>query len=487
MPVRYLPEYATDIYQVWLNKGQLLIIPLSQPTDGSGRENAVPGALTLQDACKCIQGDCSRFLHSPLLEAEAFYRIRDHPNQISKSLHSALLTIPRRLAYVLSEKAAYISPAIEAFYLRDPIAMRPLQLPSTEGFAFPPADLVNVLVKFTKVGYAQLKSQQFSIPPTWAGVIATLHDKTPRARAVMGMKLTCGFEMLLSDPQNQDKRPVREIKILLEDIDRGGEQLPKDSELAEWPGQEDDDSWLDINFQDFERELGGRRTGGMPKSRGGFGDKTAQENLQKMVSRFEDFLNDDTAGSEGADIPDDMDNDNDEDLPSSLSSEGEDKEVSFDEAQFASTMREMMGMPPETKARTESAHAPRVRDDTKGLEVEQITGVLAESDEERETQQLTEAMEAELKAAGALQLDPYPRKGGNWESPQLESLVGDSVAGEASQEDEKTSEDKKLDVDYNLAKNLLESFRSQAGVAGPSGNLMGLMGMHFPRDEDDQN
>jgi len=46
-------------------------------------------------------------------------------------------------------------------------------------------------------------------------------------------------------------------------------------------------------------------------------------------------------------------------------------------------------------------------------------------------------------------------------------------------------DDSELDIDFNLAKNLLESFKGQAGMAGPAGNLMGLMGLQFPRDEEE--
>ncbi len=42
-----------------------------------------------------------------------------------------------------------------------------------------------------------------------------------------------------------------------------------------------------------------------------------------------------------------------------------------------------------------------------------------------------------------------------------------------------------MDLDYNLVKNLLESFKGQAGTAGPAGNMLGLMGLSLPRDEDD--
>lgn len=91
-------------------------------------------------------------------------------------------------------------------------------------------------------------------------------------------------------------------------------------------------------------------------------------------------------------------------------------------------------------------------------------------------------MEAELNEAGALNLDPTPSK--------LAALKGKSNARreETRQANEDTDDDEsdgEIDIDFNLAKNLLESFKSQAGMAGPGGNLMGMMGMHLPRDEDD--
>jgi hypothetical protein len=63
-----------------------------------------------------------------------------------------------------------------------------------------------------------------------------------------------------------------------------------------------------------------------------------------MVERFEAFLNDENAGIDGAEV-DDMDFDDDEE--SEYDSEGEDKDVSFDEKEFSKMMREMMGMPSE--------------------------------------------------------------------------------------------------------------------------------------------
>ena len=440
------------------------------------------GALTLQEASQFIEEDHSRLLHSPLVEAEAFYRLRNYPKQIADSLHHALAKIPRSLAYVLHENAAYVNPAVEAFYLRDPIAMRPLQTTSSRDHVFPPNDLVATLVKFTKVGYAQLKSQHFSAPPSWAGVSAEQVSAKLKAQAETGMKLTCGFEMLMSDPQNQDTKAVREIKLLLEDIATGEDELPSDNAMSTWTKREDDEAWLDINFEDLEKELGGKATGDTTRPSGGFGDKSAEENLRKMVARFEDFLNDDDAGSEGAQCLDEMDNDDDDgdsEEGNSISSEDEDKEVSFDEAQFATMMREMMGVPAETEAA--ASNADRNPDQPPHLNTDESSDAEATSEEE-EIRRLTQLMEAELKDAGALQID-RASKVKELQKQRLERNQ-DNLAADDS-DHESGDENDGVNIDYNLAKNLLESFKSQAGMAGPGGNLMGLMGLQMPRDEDD--
>ena len=44
-----------------------------------------------------------------------------------------------------------------------------------------------------------------------------------------------------------------------------------------------------------------------------------------------------------------------------------------------------------------------------------------------------------------------------------------------------------VDVDLNLVQNLLASYEAQEGLAGPVGNLAGLLGLQMPsRKRDDQ-
>ena len=500
LPLWLNPEVADN--RVWINDGRLLIIPIEKPGGKARRTQAASDTLNVDTALEIIEKATAKMLHSTKIESEAFYRLQKYPQQIADSLHHSLIKVPRKLAYILRENPAYINPAVEAFYLRDPIALRPLQAKVGSKLVFPPEDLVTISVKFNKVGYAQLKSQLFAPPPTWSCVSMVKGDGKAKARAEMGMKVACGFEMLLSDPQNGDKQVYREISMLLEDVEAGDVCLPTEDDIAKWGLREDDENWLDVNFEDFEKELSKERTPNKPS--GGFGDQRVQENLQKMVSRFEDFLEDDDAGADGAELIDEMDDDDDSsEISESEESEndrGEVKELSFDEDEFTAMMREMMGMPPDVmnelmgKAKNIQANkqvkpvAPRsdgsssVRDPSAGQLASKST---VQEQEDEEISRSMDRIEQELHEAGALDFDLQSRSGAKSllqeRAIEPDSSSHDDAGSQAKRED--SANHGVPDADANLVRNMLESFKSQGGAAGPGGNLLGLMGMHLPRDE----
>jgi len=466
-----------------------MIIPTTHMLEENSKNQPAEASrvMALDRALDFLRNSQSKLLHLPSTEAEAFFRLQRYPNQIANSLHRALVTIPRKLAYILHDKAAYISPAIEAFYLRDPISTRPLYASDPAKCFFSSTDLVTVSVTFTKVGYAQTKSQQFAAPPAWSHIIPTNCDAKSRYRAELGMKITCGFEMLMLDPQNKDLKVVREIKLLLEDIETGEDYLPSDSELSNWKTDDDDEAWLDINFEQFDKELAGKSSKNLPTTSGGFGDKTAQENLRKMVARFEDFLNDDTAGAEGAEYLDDMDEDNDDYNESSSSgsdTEGNDGEITFNEDKYAILMKEMMGVPNDktTETRPDSTYKSHV-EDTDETDTDHDS---EEEDEGDKIRQVMHDMESELQYAGALRLDRDSAADKVTPRSEADDAGTKGLDDPSHVADERSdTENEDLHINYNLAKNLLESFKSQGGGAGPGGNLMGLMGMHMPPDEED--
>ncbi|KAI9799178.1 MAG: hypothetical protein M1833_004218 [Piccolia ochrophora] len=521
------PEVAEN--RVWLHEEKLCLIPLTKSDATTPETPPKSTPLSLKAAHNLIKTDPNTLIRSSSIQEEAFYRLRNYPDQISQSLHHARVTIPRKLAFILREKPDLISPAVEAFYLRDPIALRPLQasISGNDGkLVFSPDDLVKVILKFTKVGYAQLKSQQFQTPPVWTSFISTnptTPGSDPDPDLESGIKVTCGFEMLVNDPQNKGKPSVQTIHNLLKAVSTSSINLPSDATIAEWPQTPDSESWLDINFSDLERELSGHPSSTKnpaPNAAasasnplpGDFNDKTAQENLRKIVSRFEDFLNDDTAGAEGAEFLDDDDIDDDSDYNPSTDSnsdsdsddddEGEDKDVSFNEAEFARMMREMMGLPPEVannlpNPREASDHARITELDEGDEDAATASPTTSDEPDAEEIRSLTQRMEAELRASGALDLDPATpaRVKGKGKGKQravrngsAECIDGTQATGHVDEDeeeegDEEAEADDDVDIDVNLARNLLESLKSQAGMAGPGGNLLGALGMKMPRDE----
>lgn len=475
------PEVAEN--RVWINKHRLLIVPLSK--------EQVPAPLDLNQALLIIRETPARPQHYPKIEKEAFHRLDGYPDAISTNQHHATLPLPRRAAHVLHSRPSYISPIVEAFYLRDPIALRFLEpREPRERIHFPPEDFVQVSTRFTKILYAQLLGQNWNPPGAYATALEQLKKQgTPDEKAEVAMKLLAGLEMLVQHDIYADKTAAREIHMLLEDVDQGHDTLPTDDEIASWPKRDDDEAWLNIDFAEFERELAGK--GGKE----GFGDKDAQANLKKMVERFNAFLNDDEAGIDGADGLDPMDVDNDSDAEGRAwedpedsdsasdrgSGEEESDDVNADDeyAEYEKAYEKFMSLSAAEKA--------ILTDDARELALAEE----ADREEDEEIQKLTEMMEAELFGHGALNSNSdrsQKRKGakGQGEAPITSAKGKGKAKVEEILEEDQVSDDELLDDDYNLAENMLEAFKGQVGTAGPAGNLMGLMGVRFPPDADDE-
>ncbi|KAL9127929.1 MAG: hypothetical protein Q9217_003286 [Psora testacea] len=418
LPIWLNPEIAD--FRVWINNGKLLIIPLEKP--GGARRGIERDAdnIMLEEAIAWIINPKKKLQHSSKVEAEAFFRLQKYPQGIADSLHYALVRIPRKLAYVLHSNAGYVSPAVEAFYLRDPIALKPLQAKETSNLIFPPDDLVRISIRFTKVGYAQIKSQQFTAPPAWVNVSENEANAKWQNQAEIGLKLACGFEMLVSDPQKQDNKVVREITMLLEDLQIREAQLPSNDDIGEWGLRDDDDSWLDINYEEFEKELASNGNGRPTSEAANFGDRGAQNNLRKIVERFQDILKDDDAGLEGAehfdDVEYDHEGDDSSDNVSTVSDESNITSSNIDadshEDEFTGMIRGMMGMPThvmkEMMCNTRASLGRQAHDI--GTAVKRSDKDLKRSSEDEDEEDIRQAMqrtEQELRDAGVLEFESH--------------------------------------------------------------------------------
>ncbi|KAF1844086.1 SGT1 family protein-like protein Sgt1 [Cucurbitaria berberidis CBS 394.84] len=454
------PEVSKN--RVWISNHRLLVIPLGKDEE--------PAPLKRSQALQIIEATPARPQHYPKVEKEAFHRLNGYPAAISENQHHATLPLPRKVAHILHISPPYIAAIVEAFYLRDPISVRLLQPEQSKTpLTFPPEDFVDVSVRFTKVLYAQLLGQQWSPPGSWDSALETLTKSgKPSEKAEMGIKMSAGIQMLISHSLYASRKPTREIALLLEDLENGDDTLPTDAEIDSWPKRSDDEGWLNIDFSEFEKELDGKGGG-----KEAFGDKTAQENLRKMVERFNSFLADDETGIEGADGGlDPMDKDNDSDAAERGWDDPEETDAEF--AEYEAAYSKFITLSAAEKA--------LLTDEARELALAQD----AEKEEDDEIQKLTDMMEAELFSHGALNVNPKHSRESGQGLLGNDKGKGKAKLEEIDEEGEETDDDDILDEDYNLADNMLKAFKNQAGMAGPAGNMMKLMGVQFPQDKDDE-
>ncbi|KAL6707399.1 hypothetical protein ACN47E_004178 [Coniothyrium glycines] len=489
------PEVAEN--RIWVHNHRLLVIPLSKSQE--------PAPLTEAAALQIVTETPARPQHYPKVEKAAFHRLEQYPAAISENQHHATLPLPRRVAHILHINPSYIAPAVEAFYLRDPIAIRLLQPEKSRvPLAFPPEDFVHVSVRFTKVLYAQLLGQHWDPPSPWDVALEKLiKSGEPVEKAEIATKLTAGMQMLVAHSLHASHKATREIALLLEDLERGDDVLPTNAEIDRWPKREDDEAWLNIDFSEFEKELEGKGTG----TGQGFGDKNAQENLKKMVARFNEFLADNEAGIEGADGMDPMDIDNDSDAENRAWEDPEESDSDIDEevqgkgkAKANASEKRLNDDEEDVEADAEYAEYEKAYDKFMMLSAAEKAVLTdearelalaqdAEKEEDDEIEKLSKMMEAELFEHGALSTNSNPRR-----KPGTGLLANSNVSGkgkgkakvEEVEDDDDDDEEELLDDDYNLADNMLKAFKGQDGLAGPAGNMMKLMGVKFPQDADDK-
>ncbi|KAF1994007.1 SGT1-domain-containing protein [Amniculicola lignicola CBS 123094] len=495
LPRWVTPEVAEN--RVWINRHRLLVIAPS-------RSDEEPAPLGLEAALDTLTLTPAAAQHYARVEREAFHRLGRYPAAIAENQHHATLPLPRSVAHMLHAQPSYVAPAIEAFYLRDPAALKLLD-PARSGapLAFAPADFVQVSVRFTKALYAQLQGQRWTPPGPWAHALDELlqhKDHVPSVaaeKAELGLKLAAGMEMLVRHGIYADSKAARELQLLLEDLRSGDDALPTDHEVAAWPQVDDDASWLNIDLADLERELAGKGAPGLAGD--GFGDKAAQATLRKMVERFASFIEDDSAGPDGAASADPMDRDNDSDTEKRGWEDPEDSDEESRENSAGSDSAGDDDDDDDAAADAEFAEYEKAFENFMTLSAAEKAILTDEArelaraeeedkEEDQEIEKLSKMMEAELFSHGALNRSgdaDVSKKSKMTKRPMTASAKGKAKATVGYPPDEGSDVEEILDEDYNLVDNMLKAFKSQGGMPGPAGNLMGLMGVQLPEDADD--
>uniref|UniRef100_UPI00398F3F00 protein ecdysoneless homolog n=1 Tax=Pristiophorus japonicus TaxID=55135 RepID=UPI00398F3F00 len=515
----YLPKWLnpdTSANRVFFYRGELHIIPMPQ---NPGELSWLPASnLTIPQALNVLTTHSEKCLAAEPIRKAISRRMQSYPEKIHSDRHRAHCYVPASIAAVLKLRPDLLAPAIQAFYLRDPIdlrACRPFKL-------FLPETRAMTLVTFTKCLYAQLHQQQF-VPDRRSGYTLPAQSNQHFKAHALGMKLAHGFEILcskcsqplpgsktgssisgdplwegflnslkknayfrgelegserhrellqtaeiyfqqsVSRPKSSDTlSPGEQILQLLQTLSYSVEELQKEGNSLP---PEDDDSWLDISPEELDKlleEASGKKllNSARQQEEGDYDLRDVTESMKAFVSKV--------SSHEGAEIP-----------RSSATNQ-----VQFDVNSFTSALEKILG-----------ADSDQLDSDDLGDEEEDYD--LLDSDAESDTRQgnpeedgsaaktleniraYMEQMDLEL--AGTHIGKSFTKIGGEVGSDRPDA--SEEAEGELGTESGGNSKIQPVDVDLNLVENLLESYSSQAGLSGPASNILQSMGIRLPDNQ----
>ncbi|CAO3596978.1 unnamed protein product [Absidia cylindrospora] len=490
--------------RVYIFQGQLHIIPLpTSPADiftfmaNGGGSAATKHALKTQDALDLLRqpGDMIKTVASDDIQCILNDRLKkSHDHDIH---HTRTILANAQVAYVLLSAPQLLPLAVDAFYLRDPESLKTCATMRQ----FPPNNnSTDMILPWTRTTFAQTLHQQFYAPKPFRH-LPSKQDESFQA-ADLGMKLMCGLEMLYAKKEDEAD-PVEQEELGNDQVDTYDllEMAPTSlngrtskqtidglleqytparlEDLVNKLGQckEDAMDWMNVypdeldvllsqktdhdNTATQHNENGDSTVVGENSSSGG--DDLPPVNLEDMMAKFERFLEHDSSGVEGVNLPGEEDDDDDDDEDDDDDDEDDDvtgphngyddavedvnKQISFDFTSFMDILNQ--GIPG-------SSQAPpsRNKDDTLDLEA------------------FMNEMDREIAS--------HEKIGGSF----VRNPANSGTATTTTNEDEE-DEAAPVDVQLNLIQNVLESFKGQQGLPGPAGNLLRQFNIALPVDKDD--
>lgn len=448
-------------------------------------------------------------------------RISDYPERARRNTHQVRVRVPVSVAQVLKHEPCLISLAVEGFYDRDIDTMK--YAAKMEKFVSRgrEEELVCVAIKMSRAMYAQLMQQKFQAPKCYPMPVRG-DDASAYLEAELGMKITCGFEMMYQlrrkegeegkgSTWNKYKDSLvrsgyfegllpgsQEYKRLMEKAEeyyRNSTLFSSTSEMMSAPvrrideilamphsvddfqSQEvppsDNDSWLydgekDLNVALRERQKEMDLYNAKHKKKQKL--KEPQDAGPSSDADFGDFGLGDIAKTMQAFV-DKMSSYKGAEVPENRNL----KEVDLDADQFFKDMESVM-----------KRHGRQA--DASDVDTEEASSSDMDFDESEDGSDIMEASEDNEDGE-----DTFMHRYSDALNEELKDTTLQKSfvrANDHSNKNEGTSNAGKdmdeeftpVDVDVNLVKSLLDSFSSQQGQAGPASNLLGLMGLQLPQD-----
>ncbi|GMF28095.1 unnamed protein product [Phytophthora lilii] len=445
-----LPDWVTpedSDRRVFVLDGKLHIAPPTS-ADKRGKE----GDLYDQDALEQVLDPSVHTEASAAVQRLIQHKFDEVPKYLKENRHRVRCLLPEKVARVLAGNGELVGPAVEAFYYREPkqagLVCRKMDKFMPQGDA-----VVEQMVTFSRAMFAQLKQQEFFPPKPFLRQDARYRvlegsksgeNSHPDAQAAdIGVKLSCGFE-LLQNGDGEDQLGRSWKQVIEEALQQDGFKyltLPIEPD--------DDDSWLYMHPDTLESQLQRAAMAGAAPGPGG------ADELQNIAAMFGKFV-DGVSGVEGV--------------------EGAEP-IQFDMSSFMDILNGQ-GAKGNAAAGLDAPWGQHFMDEDEPSESNSDDESEARGGDEEDLA-LDEAMaemEAELaetKVAKSFscfeELDHDAQETAASPQPDESTDVGSASFSSA----------KPLDLDYNLLSNLLESFASQDGHAGPVSNI--LNEMNFPK------
>ncbi|KAL5291525.1 ECD.2 family protein [Megaselia abdita] len=496
----HLPSWATPETcenRVFLVKGHMNLVQNSPSNDS--------GDLPVDQSLEKIRKNPSLYKVSKEIQKCIDDRLEKLLEEIEASFHNQIVKVPLSIGCILEDHPDLIAPVVRTFCERDPIDLKVMRAMK---FFPPEEERVRTSVKFTRCLYAMFQSSKY-LPEKKSGwnLPANMNSE-PFKEALLGVKLACGFEILaaqgkeLGDNLEEDRNWKTYLKSLTgkgyfnENLEGSAEynrllneaiKFYKENEsrfrttnqvgrtivkylkekINDTTKQElrnnerdlrasDSDDWMNITEEELNTLLASKYgTQNLVSANGAINSKEFTENINEFLEKKSEF--------DGVDDDDEEDQSNRSKLKKNASmrkavakenslTEKKDSNINFDPDSFSTHIRNLLDFViPEDKWESNS-----------------------ELSEFSDDENLVNKM-SDMTTGGDLK--SYMK--------QMDQELAQTTIGKSfEKKDTKDSSDddfgdiesfKPIDIDANTVKNMMDSYKSQMGAAGPTSTLLNSM------------
>ncbi|KAK4052046.1 hypothetical protein OIV83_002340 [Microbotryomycetes sp. JL201] len=214
LPRWITPQNAAN--RVWVYDGQLHLVPLEHKSDlpfqDSNAEFDIEedGYIDKATAIAIVRNPQYQTAAPADIQRAIWARTDGYPKAARQHHHTTLAYLPRDVALALADDESLIAEAVGAFYERGPDTLKHCHKmlrfqpgPPAQALSQELPETVLLPTRLTKPLYSQLVLQRFFPPKPFERVTWTenVRDEDDERRRSVGMKITCGFEMLYQQSQ----------------------------------------------------------------------------------------------------------------------------------------------------------------------------------------------------------------------------------------------------------------------------------------------